>query len=221
MKPHFALGFSLFCAFFFGSCGGSDSSVAAGGSSNELQKYQVESAIVEYAHSGTVGGTETLYFDRFGAREASVKKTVIEVGSIRNETSAVTITEGAWITQLDEAEKKATRMKNPLYDDLMQGMKNRDAEQVGAEMIRKMGGKKTGTEEIAGRLCDIWEVPTANSKTWVWKGITLKTEVSMGPMSTSMVATSVQENPSIPASRFEIPAGYEVVETDLSKILKR
>lgn len=215
------------------ACGGNETSAGAGGSGGwsssggssssgeDVRRYAIESAIVEYELSGTPSGTETQVFDDYGAREASVRNHVVEIAGFRQETSTVSITEGPWITTLDDAERRATRIQNPLYEDLMRSVEDGDVEELGERMMRQMGGEKVGTEEVAGRTCDVWEVPVGNSRTWIWKGIPLKTEVTMGPMSSSMVATSVTVDPDMPASRFEVPDGYEVVEQDLSGILGR
>ena len=59
----------------------------------------------------------------------------------------------------------------------------------------------------------------ANTKTYVWNGITLKSEAGLGQMSMNMVATEIKEGASIPKDKFEIPSNVKIQEVDLSKML--
>ena len=57
-----------------------------------------------------------------------------------------------------------------------------------------MGGKKIGTEKFLGKQTDIWEIKQMGTKSWVWKGVTLKTESNMMGMKINIVATKISEN---------------------------
>lgn len=214
---HAACGGSAASADGSGSDGSSSSS--PGSASDEAPaRYGVESLLVEYRLEGTPSGTETLTFDRFGARERSVAEHVIELGAMRQTTSTTTLTEGAWITTLDADARRATRTQNPLYDQLVRAADG-DVQEVGRRMLEAMGAERTGSEEVAGLPCEVWEIPIGNSKSWIWNGVTLRTESRMGPLTTSKVAVRVEQNPDFDAEHFAVPADWEVVELDLGRVL--
>jgi len=73
--------------------------------------------------------------------------------------------------------------------------------------------EKLGTEEVFGKTCTIYSfktkslLRTISNKIWVWQGITLKMETK-GALGANnlMVVTAFEENVSIPASTFDLPA---------------
>lgn len=83
------------------------------------------------------------------------------------------------------------------------------------EAIEKYKIKATGTGEFLGKNCTIYssemesEGTTFQLEAWVYKGIVLKAiaKTDKGVVD-ERIATSIEENPAIPASTFEIPEGY-------------
>ena len=89
---------------------------------------------------------------------------------------------------------------------------NKDLSELGEKMVRDMGAQKTGTEEVAGKMCDVWEVKNLGSKSWVWKSVTLKVQVNMAGMEMNNTATKFEEVASIPEDRFAIPSDVTITE---------
>lgn len=184
------------------------------------KRYKIKSAMVEYALSGSQTGTETLYFDDWGKREARYTQTQISMMGFTQKTNRLGLLEGDWMTNIDLDKKTGTKMKNPMMD-AASARYNKDLAAAGEDMLKKMGGKKIGTETIAGKLCDVWEVADLGSKTWVWKGVPLKTQARMMGMEITTVATKVQEG-GVPQDKFKVPAGITLTEgQNLSEIMKR
>lgn len=143
------------------------------------KRYGMEKACIEYTITGTMqSGTETLYFDQWGAREAKYTTMAVKVAGFSQETKSATFTEGDWIYSVNLATNTGTKTRNNLFD----GMSENEKKEMGLEMMKKMGGKKIGQEKVLGKTCDVWEIPSAGSKTWLWNWIPLKTEVNMGGM---------------------------------------
>ena len=69
------------------------------------------------------------------------------------------------------------------------------------------------TEEIMGKTCDKYTMddPALKMKSTysVWNGIPLKSEIDMAGVKATVTTTKIEENASIPAEKFEIPA-YKV-----------
>ena len=215
-----------FLLFFAAACGNSTESTS--GTSSEERKdagyrrYQIESGIVEYAISGSQTGTETLYFDKWGMREAKYTNTEISAMGITQKTNQMTLMDGDWIYNVDLDKRTGTKMKNPLFEMIADKSGTKDFGEMGLQMLKEMGGEKTGSEEIAGKLCDVWESKDLGSKSWIWNSLTLKTEVNMAGIAITILATKVDEGASIPEDKFTLPSDVTITEApDMGEMMEK
>jgi outer membrane lipoprotein-sorting protein len=180
----------------------------------EIKRYKTASAIVQFTLSGAQTGTETLWFDRHGMREAKLTQTVLTVAGHTVKTNRLTILDGGTTTTADLDRKTATKMPTPMLNDLVEAAKKQggDMTDLGTAMIQRMGAVKTGTDTVAGKPCDVWEIKSLGSKSWLWNGVTLRNETNFGGQSMKTIATSVQENVTIPEDKFALPAGITATE---------
>lgn len=180
---------------------------------------KVKSGIIKYNVTGMNEGTEVVYFDNWGEREARYSNTSINMmGVIRkNNTLTIMTDNGKWIYNIDLDKKTGTKMKNPTFDKLA-GKSEKELEDLTEKMLGKMGAKKTGTEKVAGKTCDVWESQSVKTKTCIWNDITLKSEAGIGKMSMNLVATEVKEGVSIPDEKFQIPSDVKIQELDMSTV---
>lgn len=181
---------------------------ACGEQAQGVRRYKIPSAIISYTLSGTQTGTETLWFDRYGMREAKLTQSAISVAGHVVKTHTLTILDGETTTVADLEQKTATKTPTAMLKNLTQAAKSQggDMTDLGAQMMQQMGGVKTGTGTVAGKPCDIWEMRTLGSKSWVWGGVTLKSETTLAGQTIIIEATSVQENASVPEEKFKLPA---------------
>lgn len=185
------------------------------------RRYQIESGVVQYQMTGGQNGSETIYFDRWGMREAKYTRTEISFSGITQKTNTLTLIDGEWIYVVDMDKRTAAKTKNSLLKTIAEKSGKKDFGEIGEQMLRDMGGEKIGSGEIAGKPCDVWEVKRLGSKSWVWKSIALKTQVKMGGLEITSTATSVEEGVSIPEDKFALPSGVSVTETqDINKTLE-
>jgi len=189
-----------------------------------FKRYQIESGIIEYSLSGNRKGTEIVYFDDWGRREAKYSKTELSMMGITQKSNTLTLLDGVWIYNINLDGKTGTKMSNSMLKDLSESSSDKDLTEVGEEMMVRMGGKKIGTEEIQGKMCDVWEIKNMNTKTWVWKGVTLKTVTKMAGIETLSTAVRFEANAKVPEEKFAIPADVTITEgqdfKDLFKNLK-
>lgn len=84
-----------------------------------------------------------------------------------------------------------------------------DFEKVQDKELIEAGFAKEGTEEIGGRLCQIWKITKngATQKMWIWKGIEVKTYVESPQGNSTTEAVELQEEPTIPFSKFKATPG--------------
>ena len=201
----------------------SDQGVSDSSTTGYPKRYLVESGIIEYEMTGPQAGTETVYFDKWGWREAKYTNTILSIAGITRKENKLSLMDGDWIYQIDLERRTGTKIKNTLLPQFIEAARRKDQSMtdLGEEMLRKMGGQKIGTEEIAGKTCDIWETKNLGSKSWVWRGVTLKTRVKMGGMEITSAAKSITDNASVPADKFAIPGDVKIAEgEDVKRLLE-
>jgi hypothetical protein len=165
---------------------------------------ELKSAIIKYKVSGMNNGTETVYIDDWGRREARYKKFTTKMMGIDLERNFMTlITEnGKWVYNIDLNSKTAIRMDNKGFKAL-QG-------NSGSNMDVAIGAVKAGTEEILGKTCDVWKKSNPYSMAWMWKGIALRKDRDVAAMGVVTEAIEIQENVSIPEDKLTIPSDVKV-----------
>lgn len=188
--------------------------LAADGFSQDLRRYKIRSGIIEYKMSGMQTGTETIYFDRWGMREAKYTQTEIKVGTISVKQNQLTLLDGEWTYGVDLDKKTGTKMPTPLMKELAGAAKRegKDATEIGEDMLTRMGGRKIGTETLLGKTCEVWEIKNMNAKSWIWQGVTLKTEVNMMGKVTTTEAVRLQDNVNIPEEKLTLSKDVKITE---------
>ncbi len=197
-----------------------------------LKKYQIKSFVVEYKTTasgsfngmGSVNseGTKTLYVDNYGALEVSEKmekSSTIMMGTTQVENRhELDLTDASYIYHIDLVNKSGTKMEvasaqqmaNAMYEGLKKKYNTSDPKVIGRKMIEENGGKWLGNESFLGKDCEVFEL--MGVKIWSYKNITLKSEGSIGGITTTEVATSIKENVVIPSSKFNVPSGITFEE---------
>lgn len=142
-----------------------------------------------------VNGTQTLAWADHGRRYRQDVAMKINVpGKPAKTVNTWTFTDGAHLHSGDTATKQAVRVK------LASGAK----QSLGGVQT---AGKVVGKASILGKPCEVRQ--QQGMKVWLWKGLPLRFEVKGGM---KMVATRVEEGVNLPATLFQVPAGYNVRE---------
>ncbi len=175
-------------------------------SAQDFKRYEFKSGKVVYQSTGSMTGSETMYFDNYGMLEVKKTKATLEMMGIKQVTDTKVIMDGKWVYTIDNNSGEANKMENPLYSMFPEG---RDLEKVGEQLMINMGGKKIGTETLLDKKCEIWEIKKLMSKVWVWKSIPIKSEINMMGMKITQLATSVEVDIEVSADKFKIPEGVE------------
>ena len=184
----------------------------------EFKRYSMKSGVVKYEISGMQNGTAEMFFDDFGMKEATYENTVIEMYGIKQESKSINYLQGYWQYNIDQISNSATKTKNTILESIVENSEDGDLVVIGQEMFKSMGGTLIGEEDVIGKPCKIWELKSMGTKVWVWENVPLKTETNMMGISILRIATSVEKNADVPASKLEIPSDIEFQEIDLGKI---
>ena len=186
----------------------------AGG--DQLKLYGMESGKIDYKITGAgnfmgvetkTAGKKRVIFKSYGAKsvteENEVKKTVMGGKANVEKSHKITILDDAILYNVDLEKKRITRMQNPAIAMMgaMGGDKN--AMEMGEAMLKKMGGKKTGTDKVLGYTCDVWEA--MGTKQCIYKGIPLKVESDVMGIKNTEVATKAEFDIPIPDDTFKLP----------------
>ena len=135
----------------------------------------------------------------------------------------MSVMDGDWIYNIDLANRTGTKIQNTLLPQFVAAARRKDQNmtQLGEEMLTNMGGEKVGTEEVAGKSCDVWETKNLGSRSWVWRGVTLKTQIAMGGMQITTTARRFEENATILADKFAVPSDVKITEgQDVKRVLE-
>ena len=176
-------------------------------SAQDDKYFEIESGRMHSTLSGIQNGKEILTWDDFGQFLMRQTMAVLEMMGFSQEQNTTLITIKNDVYNVDPKKMTGTHMKNDFMGDASTAQKQQFAE----ELIKKWNGKKIGEEVIAGKLCDIWDIPDMYTKIWIWKGLTLKTETNMMGNVQIVTATKLELDIDIPASTFDI-SKYDIKE---------
>ncbi len=182
----------------------------------QIKRYFVESAKIDYEikSSGNVMGmmkTKTigkkrLIFNQYGANEITEENKIEkQTQGGKTETTkfhTIKYMKGAMLYSVNFDKKRIMRMKNPAM--AMAGlMGGQDMATAGEAMMKKMGGKKTGTDKVAGHRCDVWEL--MGVKQCMYKGILLRVETDMMGIKSVEIATKAEFDIKLAKDDFKLP----------------
>lgn len=182
-------------------------------SADAAARYDVESALIEYNISGHIQGTETAYIKNYGEQESRYSEYQLQLTGHDGLQKRYTLREDDLLTSVDL--NKNLSVKFDLNKDVSPGL---DIRLTGKEMadfskegLKKMRAVKIGQETIAGKTCDVYELPFLSSKVWIYKKIALRYISTTRGFKVTYLATAIQEGVDIPADKFQIPEGVRSV----------
>ena len=208
--------FAALCILMIASCKNNSSTTTPGqepakdGSAATEQpkgKYTLKSGVVEY--KTTVMGMEakqTLSFDDYGAKEL----TSVSIEMMGYKSTSYTLNRDGYVYSYDLEKKTGTKMKAVPQANI-------DFANLTDDIVKEMKINKEGEESFLGKTCTKFSIDndklSMKGSYLVWNGIPLKTDVDMGQMKMVLEAIKLDENASIPATTFDVPA--DVKFTDL------
>lgn len=212
----------LMVLFFLVSCQNQESSNKTGDSKapevtlkaetatqTPKSKYELKSGIVVYqTQMMGMEVKQTLSFDDYGKKEA----TDIMMETMGTKIHTVTLTKEGYVYTLDMVNKTGTKVPANSMNNA-----NIDFQNLSKEMEKEMNLKKEGKETFLGKTCEKISIDYAKMQMkgsfLVYKGVALKVDTDMGTMKMILAAQGFEENPQIPAEKFEIPADIMITES--------
>jgi hypothetical protein len=174
------------------------------------KKYDIKSGIITFSsiQTGmgiTVKGEDILYFDNFGMleRKDSYKEGKLETSILTDGVDIITL------QHLDQTAYKAAKA--------VRGTEYRfDWNEISQTDRDNGNAKKLPNKTIAGKPCEAYSLYSKALKNTTefagWNHICMYTQADLGGMKNTITATKVQENVPVPADKFQVPAGYKMIQ---------
>ena len=195
--------------------------VNTGFAANTPKRYpKSRTGIIKYEiYGATITGSEVVYYDDWGSREAKYITTTMDLGGVTVTRNTLILLEenGQWINNVDLNARTGIRMKNPRYKESI-GQSRREREKNEENKNIDAGGRKVEIEMVLGKPCEVWVVQLTGVKTCTWNRIILKKISGPGFSRTTTVATEITERVSIPEGKFTIPPDIEMKTVDISTL---
>lgn len=167
---------------------------------NPDQKFGVEQGIMEFKMT-TMGMSSTMemYWRDYGKENA----TITTMNMMGMNTTSHTIITNNYVYTWDNMTGMGTKVQVDMDKNNMQINYNN----LDKSMMDQYNMVEEGTDDVMGKTCKVYTMNYngVKSKTWVYKGMALKSESTMAGVKTVLEVTKLEEGTEPPADVFEIP----------------
>jgi outer membrane lipoprotein-sorting protein len=195
---------------------------AAAATTAPQAKYKIKSGIVTTEMDNPIGDGKiqhVLYFDDYGAKEATVTKSETKMMGVTIKTNNIEIYRDGYQYRLDLEKKTGTKFKMPNTPSGIASFASMSAADMGSEMAKEYNIKKEPSQTIAGKECDVYSMDnkTRQMKGTVasFQGIPMKVDQQMAGMKIHSEVVKFEENVALPAGIFDVPADVKVEEVKM------
>lgn len=176
----------------------------------------IKSGVIYMESTAPIHGSDVervIYFDDYGHKRRTEMTTIINVKNQRVTTTNITIDVDGYSYKYDPEKKFGSKSKisksfNPTQIDFTR---------LDKMTMEDFGIKSEGRETVAGKECVVYTInyPAMNFKGRyaVWNNLPLREESGTADFNYEYIATKLEENVSIPESKFAIPGDVEFQET--------
>lgn len=178
--------------------------------------FAIDHGAVQYDISGAEKGKETMYFDQAGMRQAHFKSAETQKWGVMN---TVTLNLQEQIIFIDPNKGLGQKRVNQQLKQLLDDPQSLNNGLLSVQLMTLLGGKKTGDENVLTRACEVWEIPSAKTKLWLWNGIVLRSEVQTPDGMVSFKAVKVDDVTAVDEAVFTIPQNIQFMDRDITQIL--
>jgi predicted transcriptional regulator len=176
--------------------------------------YSFKSAYIEYSIEGNTIGKQVVYIDDWGWNRSETTQSVTKMLGQKTETNERKVTIKLDTYQWTPGQKTGSKVHNTMLEEMLADP-NFNMLEFSKKTMESLGFKKTGTETVNGKSCDIWK--GMGSTIWLWNDIAVKTQVKIFGAKYVMNASKIELNASIPSYEFQIPPDIKFTETSLDQ----
>jgi hypothetical protein len=177
-----------------------------------------KSGHIEYNLSGSTVGKKSVWYDDYGIKMATLTESTSTVSILgmkqTTEVKELEIKNGNQLWKINLIDKTGTKttIDYAINAGIALTDKKSDAElhEMERQAILDLNGKIEGYENILEKKCLVFTLGT--TKFWQYKGYPLKSVISIMGITNNETAISFEENITVPASKFDVPAGITITE---------
>jgi hypothetical protein len=181
-----------------------------------FKKYEVKSGELRYLIEGSGNvmgakmeedGTKRLIFDQYGFREwteeKSARRTEVMGQVSLDRTDRVIFRNGTKVQEADRIHKTLREYEAPGMAQMVAAARQNLA-QMGEAFLKQMGGKRIGTDRVAGYPCELWRLPGVTQ--CLYKGVPLRIVTEVMGQRRSETAVEAKFDLPIDPQRYRVPA---------------
>ena len=179
--------------------------VAAG-----YKRYGVEKGALVFQYDGAISGTDHIFFDNWGWREAKYTRTKTVLGTFKEEANTVQYLDGESRYMYNPTTNKARYFDSRQAIVIADQHGTKDMVAFSDVLMRNMGGKPDGKQVVANIECDAWVIEKSNVRLYQWQGLTMGEEsiVNGVKLGRHCVQMELEKNP--PKDKLVLPKGAVV-----------
>jgi hypothetical protein len=194
-------------------------SIVFSATAQEKGKYIfTKSGHIEFNLSGSTEGTKSVWYDDYGIKMSTLTESTSTVSIMgitqTTEVNELEIRDGNMLWKINLLDKTGTKTTIDYAVTTGKALtdKKTDAElhEMERQAVLDLNGTIEGYENILGKKCLVFTLGT--TKFWQYKGYPLKSNISMLGLTNNETAISFEENITVPASKFAVPAGVSIKE---------
>ncbi len=179
--------------------------VAAG-----FKRYGIEKGYFVFRLEGTIQGTEEIFFDNWGWREAKYTRTRTDIGEFHERTNEVQYIDGEFRYVYHPDTQVADYFETPQVQRSADKYSTKDMVIVGIEMLKNMGGTLTGKGMIGDLECEIWEIKKHRTTLYMWQGLTMSENSLVGNFPVRRTCVQIKTEEPVPVEKLLLPKGAKV-----------
>ena len=180
----------------------------------EAKRYAIKSGYIKLELTGNVSGTREIWWDNYGSKTRELEKStsVTKIFGIKTEekTHKLTINVDGLFWVRDYIEGTGSKGKIYGYQqskDFANSMTDKEREEFGKQMLQGMGGQIQGEDKVGSYTCEV--VSLMGAKTWVYKGVALRTEANLMGITANEKYTEFKPDMAVAAAKFVAPTDVE------------
>jgi hypothetical protein len=191
------------------SCGNKDTGLKT--TPPNVKLYKVAAARIDYEYSGAATGTKTQIIANYGMYQREEDNFTMSLGDQKREIKSLTIRSDSMSYNIDMMKKEGKSTSSALgeLESLTKSLTKEQRDNVNAELLVQMGGKKVGKETILGKECDVYDLQ-GQMKICMWNGIVLKSEIQMGAHKMNLVAKKIDTDITPTIADFSAPKDVKI-----------
>ncbi|MEQ8627150.1 hypothetical protein [Ekhidna sp.] len=171
-----------------------------------LKKYSMESAEINYSITGDADGEEVMVFTDYGWTSLRQQTMTFELYGITRTQDIYEITDGDFVYRLNQEDSTYKVRKDVKWS---QQASYKTPAQLSEAILFAIGGTQQADSLLMDKKCQVWTFEgKAIQELWVWNGVVLKRKAKLGDKQIVTTATEIKLDVSPNPILFTLPEYY-------------